>query len=159
MDSAIAVFSGELIKVCFLFSLMQKRFYLDSCIWLDFFEDRSDSLKPLGEFAFMFLKKCLNEKNPVIVSDIVTKELQLFLPDAHIQERMDVFSEIIVKVEHSKSQAEEAKALWKKLDAKFPFFDILHAIIARDANAILVSRDRHFEKLGIAEFNAPEELL
>ena len=35
-----------------------KKFYVDTCIWLDFLEDRKDGLKPLGEFAFQFFRNC-----------------------------------------------------------------------------------------------------
>ncbi|HLD58360.1 MAG TPA: hypothetical protein VI977_01815 [archaeon] len=138
---------------------MQKRFYLDTSIWRDYFEDRQDNIRPLGEFAFQFLQKCLKEKNQIIVSDIVLRELAPYFSDELIQGMLGNFIEIIVKVEHTQVQAEEARAFGKKAPGKFPLFDILHAIISRDSNAILVSRDKHFAELSICAFGVPEEFL
>ena len=35
---------------------MAKKFYLDTAIWRDYFEDRGDGTRPIGEFAFQFLR-------------------------------------------------------------------------------------------------------
>ena len=41
-----------------------------------------------------------------------------------------------------------------------PKKDILHALIARDNNAIMIATDKHFEKLiDIVEVKKPKELL
>ena len=53
---------------------MQK-FYVDTNIWLDYFQNRSDGLRPLGEFAFLFFKKCIENKHTLIYSDLIENEL------------------------------------------------------------------------------------
>ena len=66
--------------------------------------------------------------------------------------------DLLVKVLISKEQAKEATILCKK--RKVPFGDALHAILARDNKAIMVTRDKHFKKLkDIAEIKKPEDLL
>ncbi|MBI2047107.1 PIN domain-containing protein, partial [Candidatus Pacearchaeota archaeon] len=52
----------------------------------------------------------------------------------------------------------KAKDLSKKRD--IPLFDALHALLARDQRATLVTRDKHFEKLSdIISYKKPEELI
>lgn len=52
------------------------KFYIDTSVWLDYFQDRGDGIRPIGLFAFMFLKKCQKEGLKIIVSDIVVKEME-----------------------------------------------------------------------------------
>jgi len=137
---------------------MEKRFYLDTSIWRDYFEDRSDGIRPLGEFAFQFLKKCLKEKYSVLVSDKVEKELLRYYSREKVNAVFSNFKEIIIKIKPTRKQVAEAGNIWIKNNKEFPLNDILHAIIARDANAILVSRDFHFRALEISECRLPEEI-
>ena len=36
---------------------MKRRFYLDTCIWRDYYENRSDNFRPLGEWALFLINK------------------------------------------------------------------------------------------------------
>ena len=118
---------------------MARQFYLDTSIWRDYFEDRKDNLRPLGEFAFQLLKKCVERKDTIIVSNAVEKELL----DCYAREKVNAvfssFSESILKIEYSKGQSEEAFNFWKKAGKKFPLYDVLHSIIARDNNVVLMT--------------------
>jgi len=126
---------------------------------MDYLGERKNGLRPLEEFAFQLLKKCKKEKTKIIVSDAITKELEKYIPKEKIKERLSEFSDLIIEVKHSTEQLSEAKDFWEKNNRKFPELDILHAIIARDENAVLVSRDKHFSEIGITENFFPEELL
>jgi hypothetical protein len=68
------------------------------------------------------------------------------------------FSEQIIWIEYSEKQADEAKKLWIREKKNIPYWDILHSIIARDNDAILISRDAHFGEIGICWCNFPEEI-
>ena len=35
---------------------MVEKYYLDTCIWRDYFENRSDKFRPLGDWAFSLIK-------------------------------------------------------------------------------------------------------
>jgi len=138
---------------------MQQKYYLDTSIWIDYLEDRKDRIRPLGEFAFQFLKKCKKEKAKIIVLDIVLKELRKQMPEEKIQTMLSDFYDLIVKLKHTEKQFNEADNLWEKNNKEFPLADILHSIIAKDENAILMSRDKHFNEIGIAKEYLPEELI
>ncbi len=134
-----------------------KRFYIDTSIWIDFFEDRKDNLKPLGEFAFQFLKKCKKYKCKIIFSEPLIFELKKF-SEQWLNEIFSSFKELLAIVSISENQRSEAEQIAKKRG--LPFNDIFHAIIARDNNAIIISRDKHFEELSdLVECFAPEEVI
>ena len=137
------------------------KFYLDTAIWRDYFEDRSDGLKPLGEFAFRFLKECEKNGAEIIVSDLVVLELKVRFSKEQIKELFSAFQGITKEVTATPKQVSEARKEWQKRNRALPFNDALHAIVARDNKAVMVTRDRHFfEKLAsIVEVQAPEDLI
>ncbi|MEK6943614.1 MAG: PIN domain-containing protein [Nanoarchaeota archaeon] len=139
---------------------MEKRFYLDTNIWRDYYENRSDSLKSLGKPALNFLLGAIKEGNLIIYSELVVHELISKYTKEEISAIFSIFYNlnILVKAEISKNQAKEASDLCRKRNV--PFGDALHAILARDNGAMLITRDNHFKKLnGIAETKKPEELI
>jgi len=135
-------------------------FYLDTAIWRDYFEDRKDNLRPLGEFAFQFLKACEKQGCEVLVSDIVILELEARLPKERVKEIFSSFTSIIRNVVASEVQVSEARKEWQKRNRALPFKDVLHAVIARDHCAVLVARDNHFFEFlsSIVEVKKPEDI-
>ncbi|MFH1586244.1 MAG: PIN domain-containing protein [Candidatus Diapherotrites archaeon] len=139
---------------------MKKKFYLDTAIWRDYFEDRKDGIRPLGEFAFQFLRECKRRGIEILVSDVVVIELETRLSKEQIKEIFSQFKNIVQKVDANGEQVFEARKEWRKRNRALPFKDVLHAIIARDNNAVLVTRDNHFFDLlaSIVEVMRPEEI-
>ena len=134
---------------------MTERVYLDTSIWRDYFEDRKDNLRPLGEFAFQFLKNCKKLNYEIIVSDAVLFELKDF-PKNALNSLWAQYKELLLRVDSNKNQIEEAGIISK--GRNLPFNHALHAIISRDNKAVLISRDKHFFDLAdIVEFQLPEE--
>ena len=56
---------------------MPERFYLDSSIWRDYYENRKDKFRPLGEWALRLIKNIIENKNYILYSDFVIKELNI----------------------------------------------------------------------------------
>ncbi|HII14779.1 MAG TPA: type II toxin-antitoxin system VapC family toxin [Nanoarchaeota archaeon] len=136
------------------------RYYLDTCIWKDYYENRSDRLRPIGEWALAFINKAVEEGSRLLYSDAVIRELNRY----YTMDKTDAILSIVrnedclEKVSISRGQAQEARELSRKHNV--PFGDALHAVLARDNNAIIVTRDRHFDELrDIAEARKPEELI
>ena len=134
---------------------MERRFYLDTSIWLDFFEERGDN----GKYAKKLLTKIMNMDDKIVYSDVILFELNLRGYNRY--ELSDMFRLIkpaLLFVEASQNQTGRAKDI--ALKRKIPKRDALHAIIARDNNAILVTLDRHFQKiLDIAKPKRPQDLI
>ena len=62
------------------------------------------------------------------------------------------------KIFVTKEQRDEAKKIAE--ERYLPPGDALHAILARDNNLIMITRDKHFKKLGdIAPHYKPEEVI
>jgi len=50
--------------------------YLDTNIYMDYFENRSDGLRPLGDFAFNLLRRCFECEFSIASSVLVAKEAE-----------------------------------------------------------------------------------
>jgi len=135
------------------------KFYVDTSVWRDYFEDRRDNIRPLGEFAFRFLRECQEKKYTILVSNHIVKELLTDYSSERIKLLFSNFKNIIKWVAPTKKQRAEAYFVWTKTNRKYPQQGILHSIVARDYKAILISRDRHFNEIGIVELHFPEEFI
>jgi predicted nucleic acid-binding protein len=136
--------------------------FVDTHIFVDYFLDRSDSILPLGELASVFFKKVFDCKYFVLVSEISLEELCNVLETDLKGVEENFLSELkeakkIKIVDFNILQYKEASEISKK--KQIPFSDALFAILARDNNALLVSRDKHhLETMEIVTAIKPEEL-
>lgn len=135
------------------------KYYLDASIWRDYYENRSDKFRPLGDWALKLINNIIENKEYILISDFIIEELKIKYSEEEINNIFEIVSkrDLLLKVDISKSQTREASILCKQ--RKISFGDALHAILARDNKAVMVTRDRHFEELtDIAEIKKPEEL-
>mgnify|MGYP001619099966 CR=1 FL=1 len=135
---------------------MKEDFYLDTSIWLDFYERRNKN----GELALKLILKIIEEDFKIAYSDLNIKEFKNL---GYTKEQINAIL-LIAKPDNIKhihiyrEQIEEARKLARQKDV--PNKDALHAILARDNNLQLVSRDRHFEKLkDVADAKIPEDFI
>jgi predicted nucleic acid-binding protein len=139
---------------------MAEKYYIDACIWRDFHENRTDKFRPLGEWAFQLFRLVRETQSKVLYSELVLDELSIAYDEKAIKEIFKIVEDegLLQKVEIGKEQLKEAAKL--KREQNLPFGDALHAIIARDNDAIMVTRDKHFEDMQrIAEIRKPEDLI
>ncbi len=138
---------------------MSKRYYFDTSIWLDFFEKRDEPKLPKGEFAKELIKKISEENGKIIVSEVIKNEMiELSYSKYEIEALFGPLGCILILVYSTKKQFGKAKDIAKK--RKIPLFDALHSILARDNKSIMVTRDKHFNKLSeITKPKKPEDLL
>jgi len=136
------------------------KYYLDTCIWVDYYENKSDRFRPLGDWALELLNKILQNKDLILYSDMIVEELKNLYKNDEIEKIFKIIKDenLLIKVNINNLQAKEAATLCKSRSISFG--DALHAILARDNGAILVTRDNHFLELtDIADIKKPEELL
>jgi len=136
------------------------KFYVDTSIWRDYYEDRVDNLRPLGEFAFNFFKFCKLNDYKIIISKFVVDELKSCYPEQIIKEIFGMMENycLLETVETSIEYLDKARKL-KSNYREVSFLDIVHAIIARENGAVLVTRDKHFILLkDIVISKKPEEI-
>ncbi|MFA5141895.1 MAG: PIN domain-containing protein [Candidatus Woesearchaeota archaeon] len=138
---------------------MTQKYYLDTCIWRDYFENRSDRFRPLGDWAFTLLSNIVQNEDLVLYSDLTIQELNKDLNHKKIKEALSIVPEqLLIKVNVLPIQFKEAISLSRK--HKIPANDALHYILAKDNNAILVTRDKHFYELNDKMMiKKPEDLI
>jgi len=133
---------------------MNKRYYFDTSIWLDYSEKRGKN----GKIALHLIKRIIEQGDIIIFSDMIVRELRQF---GYSQQAIDeLFS--IAKPDHLRrihvfeQEIEEAKKL--AMQRNIPKIDAVHAVLARDNELQLISRDRHFDKLkDITKTKYPED--
>lgn len=133
---------------------MTEKFYFDTSIWLDYYEKRGKN----GEVALELINKVVKENHIILCSSLVIKELKNL--GYFLNEINDIFSiakpDNIRLVNITKEQIKEMKKLASQRN--LPKKDVLHAILARDNEAQLITRDYHFQKLkDIIISKLPEE--
>ena len=133
-----------------------KKYYLDTNIWLDYFENRSDGVRPLGEFAFNFLKNCILHKCNIFYSDFNLFELKNKLSNNDFYKYSNVFKENMIFIKSTKKDWEEAKQISKKINLHKA--DSLHLILAIKNKCTLITRDKHFDLIDLIEIKKPEDV-
>lgn len=122
--------------------------YLDANVYLDYWEDRKDNLRPIGEFAYSLMRRALNCEFVICYSDLVFFEVSksCSIPKEEVFEQMFRPLEQMGKLRLITYTYEpEATQLAKEKKLSKP--DAIHAVLAEKCNAILVSRDNHLLNL------------
>lgn len=133
--------------------------YFDTSIWLDIFEDRDEPNLPKSKHARSLLGLCIKQQNDIAISSVIYYEMQTVgYSTFDLDKLFEPFSRIVIFVEPTRKQFGKAKDLAAKRDV--PLRDAMHAIIARDLKAVLVTRDRHFQVLrDIVPSARPEDII
>ena len=137
------------------------RYYIDTCVWRDYYEDRvGPGGRPLGEHATRMLIRIIGNKEIIILSDVVMRELKGFYSSDEIELMLGTILKVgkVIKIEVKTEETTEASILSKS--RRLPILDAMHAIIARNNNAVLISQDKHFQNLkDIVKVIRPDELI
>jgi rRNA-processing protein FCF1 len=140
---------------------MLKKYLFDTCIWRDFYEDRLSKVgNPLGQYASEAFMKVMKNKDKILFSESLVRELKRDYDEKDINDMLNVLfiSKILVVVQISREEHLEAKSLSEKRD--LPYVDCLNAVQARNNKAIVVSQDPHLTKdlIDIVKVIKPQDL-
>lgn len=138
---------------------MDRRFYFDTSIWLDFLENRDEPNLPKGTWAKELIRKIIKNRDKILFSDDNMLELtNCHYLEFEIEEILQSLKSIIIGIESTEKEIGRAKDLAQKREV--PKRDALHALIARDNHAILITLDNHFKKLtDIIQPHSPKEFI
>ena len=138
---------------------MTEKYYVDTSIWMDLVEDRRGyNDEPLGTYALKLFAMIKAKKHKMVVSDLLIRELESNYSMEEINGMMLPFQKIMEKVFVTTEQRDEAKKIAG--ERNLPPGDVLHAIVARDSNYIMITRDKHFKELeDITKHSKPEEII
>ncbi len=138
---------------------MIERFYFDTSIWLDFLEKRDEPNLPKGTWAIKLIRRIVNAGDKILFSDNNMLELiNLSYLESEIEELLTALESSIIYIEATEKEIGKAKDLAQKRNV--PKRDALHALIARDNNALLITLDNHFKELiDIIKPNSPQDFI
>ncbi len=138
---------------------MTEKYYFDTSIWLDFFEDRDEPNFPKSQWVNDLMNKITSINSKIIVSDININELSLNGYTVYeIENMFKPLKSILIFVEAAEKQVKRARDLGSKRN--IPNNDALHALIARDSKANLITLDNHFKEIeDITEPNSPKKFI
>jgi predicted nucleic acid-binding protein len=142
-----------------LFIHAMVKYYIDTAIWIDLYEGRKGFHgEPLGEYASRLFSHIIESDDIIVFTDMHITELGIRYQTEIIIEMLNPFINNIEMVDSTPDQRNEAAGASKKLN--IPNGDVLHAIIAKSTESVLVTRDKHFKELqGICKSFKPEELI
>jgi len=141
---------------------MQTTYFLDTCIWIDFYENRvSKTGAPLGRYAKQLFIKILKNKDIILLSDTILFELRQRYEDIEITNLLQWIDKLgsLIKIDIRKEDYLEASKLSK--ERNLPKNDCLNAIQSRNNRAILISQDRHFfnDLSDITKAKKPQDII
>jgi len=141
---------------------MQKRYYLDTCIWRDHYENRyGPQGRPLGDYAAKLFAKIMKDKAIIIFSTHIIHEMKKAFAPEEIEEMFQILFllNILKKTEITKKDWEQARKIAQERHVSKS--DSLHAILARKNNATLITQNlKDFEKFrDIITIKRPEDIV
>ena len=141
------------------------KFYVDSCIYLNLWNKEGSSKfgKPYWQIAQEFFDK-FNHKNSIFYySGFIIKELKFKMAPNDFQSRIKLFDK---KKFRSIFVPTNLLPIARKIESEtyfaISFYDILHLLLAKKSNSILVTRDKKLleaAKKYSAKFGRPEDFL
>ena len=140
------------------------RYYIDTCIYLNLWQKEEINGIKLWKYAKNFLERIDKKSGMVYYSGFIFKELMHILAKEEFQKKKILFesSPNFKKVILSEREFQIARQIEKETKSSVSFFDIIHMLLAKKTNSILITRDNKLiqisKKYGV-EVKKPEELL
>ncbi|MDP3026089.1 MAG: PIN domain-containing protein [Nanoarchaeota archaeon] len=120
-----------------------KSYYADSCIYLNLWKKEVDEYgNKLWEFAKDFFEKAESEEAIIYYSGYLLKELMFVFDENKFIDKLELFnfSPNFKRVNLKKEEYELAKKI-KKENIEISFYDIIHMLLAKQTNSVLITRD------------------
>lgn len=133
---------------------MSQLIYIDANVYLDFLLGRKDKLRPLSDFAFELLRKAIECRYRILVSDFVIDELQNHTQEDKIKDLLKTIKRKVVLISRDDADVNEAKRI-----SKTNCWDALHYVLAKKGGAeIIVTRNIKDFEFSELQIKLPENL-
>lgn len=123
-----------------------RNYYIDTCVWINIFKkEGSNKGKPYGKISKKFIRKVISSKSDTIFySGIVLRELQLKLNPEEYDYAIKSIEEIdrFIRIDLLEEDKKKARQLESKYDFEISFYDLLHLVISKRLNLMLITRDK-----------------
>lgn len=141
-----------------------RNYYVDACIYLNLWQKEVDeSGNPLWKYAKEFFEKVEEENSTIYYSGFLLKEMMFILNTEEYLDKKEMFeaSSNFKKILLSDEEYNLAIKI-KNKNVGISLYDIIHMLLAKKTNSILVTRDKfliEFAKSFSVEVKKPEEIL
>ena len=129
----------------------QKYFYIDSCIYLNLWQKERGSIfgKPFWLIAKEFLEYAKNTRSIIFYSGYLLKEISFLLKPEIFAEKLQMIncSPNFKRISLDKTEFNLAQKIEVTNKFNISFYDILHMLLAKKTNSILVTRDKKLLKI------------
>ncbi len=137
---------------------MIKGFYVDACIYINLWNKE----KKYWEIAEQFFSR--HEHERIYYSGFVLKELQFILSaDEFKKNRIAIImQQNFRRLFLSDKEMASARKIEAEINYEISFYDIIHMLLAKQAEAVLITRDKKLIKIAAKygiEAKLPEEAL
>lgn len=116
--------------------------YIDTNVYLDYFEGRTDKFRPLGEFAYQIFQRTLSCEFTIVFSGLLFKEILNHTKEQQLYAFLHEFKEKNKILETKATFEDKVKTQQIVKEKRTSFNDTLHAVIAQRMGAeFLVTRN------------------
>ncbi len=113
---------------------------------MDFFEDRNEPDFPKGELIQQLIQKIIRDDEIIMYSDVNLLELRnVGYSEYEIEELFRPLKPVLMFAESTEKQRRRAGEIASQRE--IPKGDVLHALLARDTNASMITHDLHFKEI------------
>ncbi len=143
--------------------MAKSEFYVDSCIYTNLWrKEEVEHKKKLWEIAEHFFSR--REQDTIYYSGFVLKELKFVLSADDFRKcRLTIIARLnFRRLFLSDSEMAIARKIETEINYEISFYDIIHMLLAKQADAILITRDRKLINIALrygVEAKLPEEAL
>ena len=126
--------------------MVEQLFYVDTCIYLNLWQEEGDEKSgiPYWKSAKDFFEKYDNDDSTIYYSGFLLKELKFILGDQEFNQKHQLFrqSPNFEKIFISDNEYGQARSIEYELNYGISFFDIIHMLLAKKSDSILITRDK-----------------
>ena len=128
---------------------MVRSYYVDSCVYLNLWQKEVNKFgRPLWKLAKKFFERVEQEKSLIYYSGFLLKELSFILTEKEFAQKRLMFegSSNFKKIKLTLNEYELARKIESK-NKDAGFYDIIHMLLTKKTNSILITRDKELLKL------------
>jgi len=141
-----------------------RRYYVDSCVYLNLWKKEVDGDIQLWKLAKEFFEKAEDENSIIYYSGFLLKELMFTLDEELFIDKLEMFNRSagFKRITLTKEEYEEAQRLKNVATSDISFFDVIYTLLAKKTNSILITRDKELSEFARSlnvETRKPEDIL
>ncbi len=143
-----------------------KSYYVDSCIYLNLWQEEVDERTGVAywKFAKEFFDRVEDENSVIYYSGFLLKELKYILTEDEFNNKKELFENTLSfkRIVLLRDEFQEARKIELEIEFEISFYDIIHMLLARKSNSILVTRDNKLLEIAkrySVNAKKPEEVL